>query len=130
MAVHTLGLLLLTGLIVKHLMSDVLVTSFTVVLKNSRVPRDDLYGFMKVLEGEGPGVTEAIVSLRYILPEKIMGQVTVVAGSYRVMTTLYPGVKIGLHHVAVDARLRVCTEIGEPLSIIEGEGSQPEECAE
>jgi len=109
--VNTLGLLLLAVFVMKHLMSDVLMAPLTVVLKNAGVSGDYLNRLVEVLKREGPRVAKPVIGLRQVFPQEVLWKVTVVTRCRRVMTALHPGIKVGLHYVAVDARAGIGTKV-------------------
>src|SRR5499427_9319606 len=113
---------------------EVSVTAEAIGLSDSPVVRSDLYRLLEVLEGEGHGVTEAVIGLGQPLGQPSRGQVTLDAGGGVPVPALEPGVVLLVHDVTVHARAWVGRQIREALGVSEGEhahaGEHPDKAGE
>ena len=75
---------------------------------------------MEIAGREGVGMPEAVIGLRPVFANEVVGRVAIVAGGYRTVTGLQPGIIIILHDVAVRTRLRVVREIRPTAGVDEG----------
>src|SRR5262249_7367461 len=102
---------------------EVSVTAEAIGLSDSPIVRSDLDRLLEVLEGEGHGVTEAVIGLGEPLGQPSRGQVTLDAGGGVPVPALEPGVVLLVHDVTVHAGARVGRQIREALGVSEGEGA-------
>ena len=79
----------------------------------------DLYRFVECIGREIVRVPKSVRSFRVILPEEVMGRMTVVAGGNGFVTGLQPAAVLLVHDMAVRAGARVVAEIGISLRIHE-----------
>jgi hypothetical protein len=93
------------------------------MLKDSFVLTLDHDGLMEILQGKSFGVVVAVFGLGDVFGHKSMRQVAIHAGCRPVVARLLPRIVLGIHNVAVGARLGIGAEIGEPFRIPEREGT-------
>src|SRR5262245_59414438 len=102
---------------------EVSVAAKAIGLRDSPIGRSDLDRLLEVLEGEGHGVTEAVISLGQPFGQPSRGQVTLDAGGGVPVPALEPGVVLLVHDVTVHAGARVGRQIGEALGVSEVGGA-------
>lgn len=68
---------------------------------------------------------QPVVGLREPLAQKVMRQMAVVTGCYRMMTGFYPGIIVPLHDMTVGTSRWVIGEIGGTAPIAERKQPQP-----
>jgi hypothetical protein len=96
----------------QNIVYEIAVAGDAVVLKDSTVLFVDLDRLPEVLHRESAGMVPAVFGLRYVFVHEIVWEVTVHARGDSVVTCLLPGVKLGLHDMAVGTRLGVLGKIG------------------
>src|SRR5215831_19532884 len=87
------------------------VTAEAIGLGDRPIVRSDLDRLLEVLEGEGHGVTEAVIGFGQPLGQPSRGQVTLDARGGVPVPALEPGVVLLVHDVTVHAGARVGREI-------------------
>ena len=103
------------------------MTSQAVSVQDVRVLLGDDDGLGEILQRECLGVVPAILCLGDVLLRKAWRQMAIRAGRHGVVTRLLPRVILGLHDVAVGARLRVGAQVGQALGIVEGRAPNAEQ---
>ena len=98
---------------------DAFVTMATGALHHLMIELSDLDGVWIFAGCEVERMPKPVVCLHRIFPNDVMRSVAVVAGGGVVVAGLYPSVVLLPHHVAVDARRRVVSQIAVTLGIDE-----------
>ena len=98
------------------------MTGHAVLLKVAQIARRDPE-MLDVLEGEGPGMAESVLSLGHVFPEEVVRDVTVVARD-RAVAGDAPAFIIVPHDVAIDAGLGFVGEIGKAPGVPERVGAR------
>lgn len=104
-------------------MDEILVAVDARFLRYPLIAGLNLDGVVVVLEREGDRMEEAIVALRDPFPNKVMGQVAVVAGRNVMVAALLPRIEVVLHYVAVCTRSGIIAEVAGALPVAKGEGA-------
>ena len=121
---------LFVGVCRQHVMDKVLMTMQARVLSDFPVARFDPQRIGVVVECERQRMEESVVGLGYPFADRIVRQVAIVTDGDLMMARLFPGVVRLLHHMAVDAGLRIVTEVAGPFAVAEGERSKTDDDAE
>lgn len=100
---------------------DVVVAVGAGVLGDALVTRFDLDGLVIVVQSEGEGVEESVVSLGHPFADRVVREMAVVADGGVVVAGFLPAVVIFLHDMAVGAGLRFVAQVTSALPVAEGE---------
>src|SRR5215831_4666120 len=111
---------------VGHGIDEALVTAHAVHAHDVAVVRGDLDRLLEVLQGEGGGVTEAVVGLGQPLREARVRQMALDARRGVPVAALEPAVVLIVHDVAVHARARIGGKVGETVRVDERERADPD----
>src|SRR4051812_41220513 len=93
----------------------------TGALRHASIPGFDLDGLMEILERKCKRVIESVVCLCQPMPDEVMRQMTIVAGSDVPMAGLLPRVVMPLHHVAIRAVHWIAAKIAGSFAIAKRE---------
>lgn len=107
------------------LMNEISVTAEAVFLKNLRIVRLDENRLVKILERKPLGMVVAVGRLGKVLPDQIMGQVTINANSNSMVRAFSPRIVLIVHNVAVDAGFRIGRKVRETFRIFESICTNP-----
>ena len=99
------------------LADELTMTAKAVLLHDHAAARLHLDWLVEVLECEIVGVPKAILGFGEVLANKIMRNMTRVAGGKRLVAGLCPAVKLLTHDVAVHAGLWIVREVRRSLRI-------------
>ena len=91
----------------QHLIYETTMAMKARILCHTTITRLDLNGLMKVVGGEGQRMKKTVVCFGDPLPEKIMRQVTIIAGCDVFVAGLHPRIEVILHHMAIRAGLGI-----------------------
>lgn len=105
-------------------MDDIRMAVQACLLGDSLVSGFGSNRFVEVFEREGQRVKEAVVRFGDPLADRVVRQMAVIADRDVSVCGILPRVKMALHNVAIDTRLRVIAEVARPLAVAEGKGSQ------
>ena len=72
---------------------------------------------------------KAVVCLRYPLSDKVVREVAIIAYRHVTVAALLPRVEVFLHHMAVNARLRVVAQVACSFAVTESERPNADEDA-
>lgn len=111
-------------------MNEFTVAGDTGALSNSLVTIFDVNWVFEIPHRKGQRVEESVVSLRDPLAHGVVRQMAIVADGNMVVAGMLPRIKMVLHDVAIDARLRIITQITGTFAIAKGKRSQAEQRAE
>ena len=111
-------------------MHQVFMAVQTRALSHPPIPRFDPNRFAEVLQRESQRVKEAVVGLGDPFAEEIVRQMAVVANGDMLMAGILPGIEVVLHHVAIDAGLRIVAEVAGALAVAKGERAHATERAQ
>lgn len=111
-------------------MNEVFVTVHAGTLRHPFVSRFDLNRIAVTTQRERQRMEKAVVSFRHPFADRVMGQMAVVADRDMMVAGVLPGIKVILHGVAIDARLRIVAEVTAALAIAEGERAKAEQNAQ
>src|SRR5262245_3421131 len=120
-AVDALRRLALAVAAAQDVVDEVLVAALAVALEDARVARRDLDRLVEVLEREALRVAIAVVRLRQVLGDRVVGEMAVDAAGRAVVRPLGPRGVLVVHDVAVRAGARVGREVAEALAVAERE---------
>lgn len=111
----------------EHVVNEIGVTMQTRPLRHATVARLDLNRLVKVFERERQRMEKPVVGLGDPFADWVMRQVAIVADGDVTVARLFPGIKVPLHHMAVDAPLGIVAEVAGALAVSKGEEAQPRE---
>src|SRR5262245_49912052 len=120
-AVDALRRLALAVAAAQDVVDEVLVAALAVALEDARVARRDLDRLVEVLEREALRVAIAVVRLRQVLGDRVVGEMAVDAAGRAVVRPLGRRGVLVVHDVAVRAGARVGREVAEALADGESE---------
>jgi hypothetical protein len=93
--------------VISNLANKLPVTAKAIFLDNCATAWLHLNWLVEILKCEVVRVPETVLSFRAILADKIMGDVTRIAGGKRLMAGFGPAIKLLTHNVTVHAGRRV-----------------------
>jgi hypothetical protein len=105
------------------------VAAQAIVLQDRPVMGSDLDGFREVLQRKGDGMPIAVGRFRNPFGNEGVREMAFDAGCLCPMAASLPGIVLGAHDMAVDAGIRIRTEIGSPFGIDKGESTQAQQNA-
>lgn len=114
----------------QHVVNKIFVAIDACALRYSPISGLDLNWIVVTAHREGERMKESIVSFRQPLADCIVRQVTVVAYGDMMVTALLPRIHMALHHVTVNARLRVVAEVTGTFAIAERKRAYTRQYAE
>jgi hypothetical protein len=105
----------------EHLMYEIKVAIQARVLGDALITRLDLDRFREILERESKRMKEAIIRLRHPFPDRVVGQVAVVADGDMLVAGIGPRVIMALHHVTVSTTPWVVAQVTRTVTVSERE---------
>ncbi len=73
---------------------------------------------------------QSVVGFRDPFADEVVREVAIIADRDVLMTALHPRIMVVLHHVAVDAGLRIVAQVTRTFAVTEGEGADTGEDAQ
>lgn len=111
-------------------MHELAVTGNASTLSDAPIAFFDLNWIFESTGRERQRVKETIVGFRYPFADVVMWQVAIIADRHMVMAGVLPRIQVFLHHMTVDARLRVVAEIAGTFAVAESERAEPNKNAQ
>jgi hypothetical protein len=83
----------------------------------------DLNRILEATERECQRVEESVVCFCDPFSHEVMRQVAIVANGHVMVARMLPGVHVVLHHMAIDTRLRIVTQVACAFAVTKRESS-------
>lgn len=105
----------------QHVVNKVGMTMQTGMLRHLAIARFNTQGIGIVVKCERQRMEEPVIRFGYPLADRIVREMAIVADRHVMMTRFLPGIVRLLHHMTVDTRFGVVTEITGPFAVTKRE---------